>query len=136
MYNSATPNHGGVGPPRGAAMSTVPVRAGKFKLRSYTTDSETVVLCSGRLTSQDSEEFKEKVRALIPNSKILVVDFTQLEHLDSSGIGAVVMLYVKAKNAGCELRLVNFNQRVRDLLGLTGLLKVFGDCGRYMVKLP
>jgi len=117
-------------------MSTVPVRASRFKLRSYVTDSETVVLCGGRLTSQDSEDFKDKVRALIPKSKVLVVDFTQLEYLDSSGIGAVVMLYVKARNAGCELRLVNFNRRVRDLLGLTGLLKVFGDCGRYMVKMP
>lgn len=117
-------------------MSTVPARSPRFKVHSYPTDSETVVQCSGRLTSEHSEEFKEKVRALIPDAKVLVIDFTQVEYLDSSGLGAVVMLYVKVRNSGCELRLVNFNQRVRELLGLTGLIKVFGDCGRYMIKMP
>ena len=62
--------------------------------------------------------------------------FTQVEHMDSSGIGAVVRLYVSAKKENCELRLVNFNQRIRDLLGLSGLLKIFGDCGKYMVRMP
>ena len=117
-------------------MSTVPARSRRLQLRTHVTEAETIVRCSGRLTSQDSEEFKEQVRALIGGAKILVLDFTQIEHLDSSGIGAVVMLYVKSKNAGCELRLVNFNRHVRDLLGLTGLLKIFGDCGSYMIKMP
>lgn len=117
-------------------MSTVPARGPRFKLRTHVTESETFALCSGRLTSEHSQEFKEQLRALIPNTKVLVVDFTQLEYLDSSGIGAVVMLYVRARNSGCELRLVNFNQRIRDLLGLAGLLKVFADCGHYMVKMP
>lgn len=117
-------------------MSTAPVRSHRLKLRVHVAQPETVVHCSGRLTSDDSEEFKEKVRALIPAAKVLVLDFTQLEYLDSSGVGAVVMLYVRARNSSCELRLVNFNQRVRELLGLTGLLKIFGDCGRYMIKMP
>ena len=117
-------------------MSTVPARSRRLQLRKHVKESETVVLCSGRLTSQDAEEFKEQVRALIAGAKVLILDFTQLEHLDSSGIGAVVMLYVRSKNAGCELRLVNFNRHVRDLLGLTGLLKIFGDCGTYMIKMP
>lgn len=117
-------------------MSTAPTRSRRLHLRTEIRDSETFVLCSGRLTSDDSEEFKERVRALISGAKVLVLDFTQLEYLDSSGVGAVVMLYVRSKNVGCELRLVNFNRRVRELLGLTGLLKIFGDCGTYMIKMP
>ena len=117
-------------------MSTVPVRSHRLKLRSQVTEAETIVRCGGRLTSVDAEVFRSQVNALIPGTKLLILDFTQLEHLDSSGIGAVVRLYVTAKGAGCELRLVNFNQRVRDLLGLTGLLKIFGDCGKYMVRMP
>ena len=117
-------------------MSAVPVRSHRLKMHSQVSEGETLVRCSGRLTSDYAEEFKQEIRKLIPGAKVLVLDFTHLEYLDSSGIGAVVRVYVTAKGANCELRLVNFNQRVRDLLGLTGLLKIFGDCGKYMVRMP
>lgn len=117
-------------------MSTAPIRSQRLKLRTHVADAETIVSCSGRLTSADSDWFKTEVRALVAGAKVLVLDFTQLEYLDSSGIGAVVSLYVTSKSAGCELRLVNFSKRVRELLGLTGLLKIFGDCGTYMIKMP
>ena len=117
-------------------MSSSPSPSRRFALCSQVTGAETVIACSGRLTSECAEEFKEEVRKLIPGAKALVLDFTQVEYLDSSGIGAVVRLYVTARNAKCELRLVNFNQRVRDLLGLTGLIRIFGDCGKSMVRMP
>lgn len=117
-------------------MPVVPMPSRRFRISTRVSDAETVVFCSGRLTSEHTEQFKNEVRALIAAAKVLVVDFTNVEHMDSSGIGAVVRLYVSAKQANCELHLVNFNQRIRDLLGLTGLLKIFGDCGKYMVRMP
>jgi len=114
--------------------NAVPFR--RLRMRSQVTESETIVRCSGRLTAEYAEEFKEEVRKLIPGAKNVVLDFTQLEYMDSSGIGVVVRLYVSARKENCELRLVNFNQRIRDLLGLSGLLKIFGDCGKYMVRMP
>ena len=92
--------------------------------------------CSGRLVAEYAEQFKTEVRNLIPGAKRLVLDFTHVEYLDSSGLGAVVRLYVSAQAADCELQLVNFNQRVRELLGLTHLLSLFEDCGRFNVRLP
>ena len=114
--------------------NAIPFR--RLRVRTQINASETVVRCSGRLTSEYADEFKEEVHKLIPGAKVVVLDFTQVEHMDSSGIGAVVRLYVTAKRENCELRLVNFNQRIRDLLGLSGLLKIFGDCGRYMIRMP
>jgi len=114
--------------------NAIPFR--RLRLRTEVKETETVVRCSGRLTSDYAEEFKNEVHKLIPGCKAVVLDFTQVEHMDSSGIGAVVRLYVSAKKENCELRLVNFNQRIRDLLGLSGLLKIFGDCGKYMVRMP
>ena len=114
--------------------NAVPFR--RLRIRAQVNDTETIVRCSGRLTSEYAEEFKDEVRKLIPGAQAVVLDFTQLEHMDSSGIGAVVRLYVHAKKENCEFRLVNFNQRIRDLLGLSGLLKIFGDCGKYMVRMP
>ena len=117
-------------------MSTVPSPSRRLKLRPQVREVETVVRCSGRLTSEYAEEFKDEVGKLIPGATAVVLDFTHLEYMDSSGIGAVVRLYVTARKENCELHLVNFNQRIRDLLGLTGLLKIFGDCGKYMVRMP
>jgi anti-anti-sigma factor len=117
-------------------MSANPVPFRRLRIRIEVKESETVVRCSGRLNSEYAEEFKDEVRKLIPGARVVVLDFTQVEYMDSSGIGAVVRLYVTAKKENCELRLVNFNQRVRDLLGLSGLLKIFGDCGSYMVRIP
>ena len=114
--------------------SPIPFR--RLRIRTQVNGQETVVRCSGRLVSEYAEEFKNEVRKVIPGARVVILDFTQLDYMDSSGIGAVVRLYVSSKKENCELRLINFNQRIRDLLGLSGLLKIFGDCGKYMVRMP
>jgi len=117
-------------------MAVVPMPSRRLRLTTRVSETETVVFCAGRLTSEYADGFKDEVRKFIPDARSVVLDFTNVDHMDSSGIGAVVRLYVSARQANCELRLVNFNQRIRDLLGLTGLLKIFGDCGKYMVRMP
>ncbi len=117
-------------------MSASPIPFRRLRIRTEVNGEEKIVRCSGRLVSEYAEDFKNEVHKLIPGAKCVVLDFTQVEYMDSSGIGAVVRLYVSAKKEDCELRLVNFNQRIRDLLGLSGLLKIFGDCGKFMVRMP
>jgi anti-sigma B factor antagonist len=43
------------------------------------------------------------------------------------GLGTLVRLYVSAKNAGSCIELVNLGKQIRELLGITHLLSVFGD---------
>jgi anti-sigma B factor antagonist len=43
------------------------------------------------------------------------------------GLGTMVRLYVSAKRAGSCVELINFGKQIRELLGLTHLLSVFGD---------
>ncbi len=95
-----------------------------------------LVKCRGRLTSQVTPVLKAEVKPLISVPGIVVLDFTEVSHMDSSGLGAVVGLYVSGKRNRSELRLVNFNQRVRELLGLTHLLSALEACGEYLVRLP
>lgn len=66
----------------------------------------------------------------------VVLDLTDLDSMDSSGLGAVIGLYVSAKNAGRDFRLINLSPRVRELLGLTHLLSALTACGEYMIKTP
>jgi anti-anti-sigma factor len=106
-----------------------------LQLRTDTVDGATVVRCSGYLTFEVAAHFKNHVRPLIAPSKRLVIDMTDVGYMDSSGLGAVVSLYVSARKAGCEFHLVNFNQRVRQLLGMTNVLSIFETCGKFMLKI-
>jgi len=108
----------------------------RFEAITTTTNDATVVKCSGRLISDFTPAFKEQVKPLLESGKPIILDFTAVTHLDSSGLGTVVSLYVSAKRRGCQLGLVHLTPHVRELLGLTHLLSALEACGQYMVKLP
>ena len=65
------------------------------------------------------------VRELMPQTKSIVLDLTDVNHMDSSGLGAIVGLYVSAKRQGCVLKLINLNQRLKDLFRITKLGTIF-----------
>ena len=111
------------------------VPASRLKLDVHTVEDATVVRLSGNLTRAAAATFKEEVKALIPQSKRLVLDLSEVAYMDSSGLGAVVSLYITAKKASCDLQLINLSKRVRELLGLTNLLSVFETTGQYFVKM-
>jgi anti-sigma B factor antagonist len=94
-----------------------------------------VVRCQGKLVAGVDGTFYSKVSQLIPNTKRLVLDLTDLKHMDSMGLGALVRLYVSTKSAGCVLELINLGPRIRQLLGLTDLLSVFTVIGEHGVKI-
>jgi anti-sigma B factor antagonist len=100
------------------------------------TDNTAVVRCSGKLVSQVTGFFYTEVKPLISETKQVVLDLTDLTHMDSMGIGVIVRLYVTAKSAGCNLQLINLGKRIRELLGVTNLLSVFAIVGEDGIKLP
>jgi len=85
----------------------------------------TVVHCHGRLVAGATDVLINGVRPLIPENRRIVLDLSDLQHTDSMGLGALVRLYVAAKNAGCSLELTHLSKQIRNLLGLTHLLDVF-----------
>jgi anti-sigma B factor antagonist len=88
---------------------------------------QAVVRCHGKLAAGVCEDLYAKVRLLIPDSKCIVLDLTDLTHMDSMGLGTIVRLYVSAKSGGCKLQLINVGPRIRQLLGITNLLSVLTD---------
>jgi anti-sigma B factor antagonist len=82
------------------------------------------VRCHGKLVAGVSELLYATVCQLIPGSKRIVLDLTDLAYMDSMGLGALVRLYVSAKSGGCSLELINLGKRIREMLGMTNLLSV------------
>jgi anti-sigma B factor antagonist len=94
-----------------------------------------VVRCSGRLVAGVSDHLYREVSALIPGAKLIVLDFTNLTHMDSMGLGTLVRLYVHAKSAGCVLDLMNVGKSVRQLLGITHMMSVFQIIGENNIRM-
>ena len=88
----------------------------------------TTILCHGRLVSDNSSQIKEVVKPLIPLGGRIVLDLTDLNYLDSSGLGTLVGLKVSAMKEGyCRLELVNLSSRVKELLRLSNLTQLFSS---------
>ena len=105
-------------------MATSPASP-ELKLQTVRTPEEITVRCSGRITSNTSGLLQTTVRNLLPETKSLVLDLTDVNHMDSSGLGTVVGLYVSAKRQRCTLKLINLSQRLQDLFRITKLAAVF-----------
>ena|ERR1700704_1030537 len=99
------------------------------------TDDLTIVRCHGQLVSELSNIFYSKVRPIIPATKRIVLDLSDVTRMDSMGLGTLVGLYTSARAAGCEMQLLHVGKRIRELLGLTNLLSVFTIIGEHGVRL-
>lgn len=97
-------------------------------------DDYVLVRCSGRLVAGVTDRFYREVGELIPGSKRIVLDMAELTHMDSTGIGTLVRLYVSAKSAGCALQLKNIGRSVRQLLGVTHLIDVLAVVGENNIR--
>jgi anti-anti-sigma factor len=100
------------------------------------TGNKAVVRLHGRLVAGVNDILYAEVSRLIPDTKRIVLDLTDLTHMDSMGLGALIRVYVSAKSAGTELQLVNLGPRVRQLLGMTNLLSAFTVVGENNVWIP
>jgi len=95
-----------------------------------------VVRCRGKLVVGVNDFLYIKVSQLIPDTKRIVLDLTDLTLVDSTGLGTLVRLYLSAKSAGCNLELTKLGKQIRRLLGVSNLLSVFTIIGEHNIKTP
>ena len=108
-------------------MAANPVPISELGLTTDRTPTETIVHCTGRITSDTTQSLRTTVKPLFSESKTVVLDLTNVSYMDSSGLGAIVSLYVSAKAAGCQLKLINLNQRLKELFSITRLGQVLAE---------
>ena len=97
------------------------------------TDREgiSILALKGRLTATESPALREKVDELMAQGRNnIILDLGQIEYIDSTGLGAMVICFTTAKKSGGALKLLNLNKRNIELLLLTKLhtiIEVFSD---------
>jgi anti-sigma B factor antagonist len=102
-------------------MATNPAPASELSLTTDSTPTEITVHCTGKITSNTIQSLKATVKPLFSESKTVTLDLTNVSYLDSSGLGAIIGLYVSAKTAKSQLKLINLNERLKELFSITRL---------------
>lgn len=92
-----------------------------------TNSGVTVVDVSGRITLGDgAATLRETLRAMPHEGhKQVLLNLAETSHIDSSGLGVLVGAFASIAHQDGQLKLVNLNNRVRDLLLVTKLFTVF-----------
>lgn len=85
----------------------------------------TLVYCKGRVVIDTWAELATTLRHLIPEKKTIRVDLTNVDMVDSVGIGMFVSVWASAKKAGVDLKFRNPGGRVQDVVDLTRLYDLF-----------
>lgn len=86
----------------------------------------TTVVCHGHLVNETAESLREKVKSLIAAGGKIVVDLTDVDYVDSMGLGTLVGLKVSAVSAGfCTLEFVHLSKKLQEMVSLTHLTSMF-----------
>ena len=82
---------------------------------------------SGKITlGEGSAILRKTIRELADGGqKKIVLNLSDVDYIDSSGIGELVSAFTSVKNAGGELKLLHLTKKVHDLLQITKLYTVF-----------
>jgi anti-anti-sigma factor len=82
-----------------------------------------VLRCLGSLVIGEETAFRERVKDLLSQKHRIVLDLSEIEHIDSVGLSALVGLFTWASNEKREIRMVS-GGHVKNLLRRTRLDKV------------
>jgi anti-sigma B factor antagonist len=95
-------------------------------IRESSREGVVILSLKGRLTVGEASAVREKVSAVAATGSVnIVLNLADVEYIDSTGLGALVICFTSLKKAGGALKLVNPNKRNVELLLLTKLHTIF-----------
>jgi anti-sigma B factor antagonist len=97
------------------------------KLNTRQVGDVSVVDVAGRITlGEGSSALRDLLREMVgKGEKKILLNLGDVSYIDSSGIGELVSGFTTVTNSGGQLKLLNLNKRVKDLLQITKLYTVF-----------
>ncbi len=108
-------------------MAANPLPTADLEFAIERTLEQITVYCTGKITSDTAAQLKATVKPLLSESHVVVLDLTHVDYMDSSGLGTIVGLYVSAKSAKSQLKLVNLNERLKELFSITRLGQMLSE---------
>jgi len=90
-------------------------------------DDVVILDLSGRITmGEGTLILRENIlKRLNAGDRKFLLNLTDVDYIDSSGLGELVASFTTVRNQDGQLKLLNLTRRVHDLLQITKLLTVF-----------
>jgi anti-anti-sigma factor len=86
-------------------------------------NSVSTLLIKGVLDYSTINKFNDCVRDLSGISKV-IIDFTSLEFIDSTGIGAILELIYTSNEEGIFIEFKGLNEEIKDIFNTVGVFRV------------
>lgn len=101
--------------------------AGRMQAATRAIGEITVVDIKGRITLGEGNVILREVMAglLEKGNKHILLNMTDVAHVDSAGIGELVRSHTSVRKQGGHMKLTNVNKKVQDLFQMTMLSAVF-----------
>ena len=98
-----------------------------LKINIRETADATILDMSGRISLGDAPaELRDSIReALAGDQKNILANLGEVNHIDSSGLGQLIGSYATVTSRGGQMKLLNLQKKVNDLMQVTKLLTVF-----------
>jgi len=84
-----------------------------------------IIKIFGRLDAANSRELKEKFQTYLEEVVFFVLDFSELEFIDSTGLGAIISSLKHASEMGGDVYIANLQPKPRMVFNITRAYKVF-----------
>ena len=88
------------------------------------TDAQTTLALSGRLDTLTAPELESQLRALLPETTTLLLDFSALEYISSAGLRVLLVAQKEMNKKGGTMTLLHVNATVMEVLEMTGFTDI------------
>lgn len=101
-------------------------------LRSIRDGERLVVGLDGELDHFCAQHIRRELDALIQDSQIrhLILDFSQLTFMDSSGIGVILGRYRILRDRGGRVSVIHMNKHIARIFHMSGMNRVIDQLDR------
>jgi anti-sigma B factor antagonist len=98
-----------------------------LEIREREREGVLILDLNGRLTVGDEcSKFRERMNKLIASgARSIILNMAQVDYVDSTGLGALVMYYTTLQRDGGKVKLLNLTRRSIELLVMTKLTTIF-----------
>ena len=98
-----------------------------MKIQTSKTDERATLRLSGRFQFDSHRAFRSAYEVFLADAgvKVIVLDFSDVDYLDSSALGMLLLLREHVGGDDSDIRVVNSSPDVRKILGISNFDKLF-----------
>lgn len=84
-----------------------------------------ITLCSDHLDAGNADQFKQQLAPLLADNSTVLLDMSQVQFLDSAGLGSLLSGLRRLSAAGGDLRLFGLSRQVHGVFQMTRMHRIF-----------